>query len=194
MADADQHAADGAAHEPRDVEDVRSPPGAQRETVQRREHPHEPVHEEVARAQTLLGRDSLEVGLESQANAELARFQLAREIGPNLVVPELASEGFRFRRAQLLRFDTEPVAQLLYLGASGAPLALYAKAGEGSDAPRFRRYGAIGGVAWSQEGVAYLLAGEADEASLLRLADTIVQTQSAGAAEEKTAPTDKPKS
>lgn len=150
--------------------------------------------EEVARAQTLLGRDSLEVGLESQANAELARFQLAREIGPNLVVPELASEGFRFRRAQLLRFDAEPVAQLLYLGASGAPLALYAKAGEGSDAPRFRRYGAIGGVAWSQEGVTYLLAGEADEASLLRLADTIVQTQPAGAAEEKTAPTNKPKS
>ena len=34
-------------------------------------------------------------------------------------------------RAQLLRFGGEPLAQLLYLGTSGAPLALYAKKGEG---------------------------------------------------------------
>ena len=131
--------------------------------------------EEVARAQALLGRDSLEVGLESQANADLVHFQLAQAVGPNLVVPDLASEGLRFKRAQLLRFDSNPVAQLLYLGASGAPLALYAKAGEGGAAPRFKPYGEIGGVTWSQGGIVYLLAGEADEPRLLRLADAIRQ-------------------
>ena len=70
-------------------------------------------------------------------------------------------------RAQLLRSGEEPLAQLLYLGASGAPLALYAKKGEGDAAPAFKRYGALGGVAWSQGGVAYLLAGEGDKAPLL---------------------------
>ena len=51
-------------------------------------------------------------------------------------------------RAQLLRSGDEPLAQLLYLGASGAPLALYAKKSEETAAPSFKRYGALGGVAW----------------------------------------------
>jgi hypothetical protein len=76
-------------------------------------------------------------------------------------------------RAQLLRSGNEPLAQLLYLGARGAPLALYAKKGEGTAAPSFKLYGALGGVAWSQSGVTYLLAGEEDEASLMKLANAI---------------------
>jgi len=143
--------------------------------------------EELARAQALLSRDSLEVGLNSQANAELVRFQLARAVGPGLLVPELESEGLRFMRAQLLRFDAEPVAQLLYLGASGAPFALYAKAGEASAEPSFRRYGEVGSVAWSQDGITYLLAGEAGEASLLRLADRIRQMENSADAAKNSA-------
>ncbi len=70
-------------------------------------------------------------------------------------------------RAQLLHFGEEPLAQLLYLGTSGAPLALYAKKGEETFTPPFKQYDDIGSVAWSQGGIAYLLAGEGDEASLL---------------------------
>jgi hypothetical protein len=72
-----------------------------------------------------------------------------------------------------LSFGGEPLAQLLYLGTSGAPLALYAKKGGDSARPRLERYGAIAGVAWSEEGVDYLLAGEKDEVSLLSLAEAI---------------------
>lgn len=129
--------------------------------------------EEAARAQALLGRASLEVGLDSQGNRDLIAFQLAQTIGPNLDPPDLAPQGFRFVRAQLLHFGEEPLAQLLYLGTSGAPLALYAKKGEETLTPLFKQYGAVGSVAWSQGGIAYLLAGEGDEASLLRLADAI---------------------
>ena len=129
--------------------------------------------EEAVRAQALLGRASLEVGLESQGNAELVDFQLAQAIGSSLTSPDLAAQGFRFMRAQLLHFGEEPLAQLLYLGTSGAPLALYAKKGEGTLTPLYKRYDGIGSVAWSQGGIAYLLAGEGDQASLLRLAETI---------------------
>jgi anti-sigma factor RsiW len=129
--------------------------------------------EEAVRAQALLSRATLEVGLESQGNRDLVGFQLAQAIGPNLNPPDLAPQGFRFMRAQLLHFGEEPLAQLLYLGTSGAPIALYAKKGEGTSTPLFKRYGDIGSVAWSQGGIAYLLAGEGDEASLLRLADAI---------------------
>jgi anti-sigma factor RsiW len=129
--------------------------------------------EDAARAQVLLGRASVEVGLESQGNAELVGFQLAQAIGPNLAVPDLTSHGLRFMRGQLLRSGDEPLAQLLYLGQSGAPLALYAKKGEATEAPSFRRYRALGGVTWSQDGITYLLAGEGSETSLLRLANAI---------------------
>ena len=131
--------------------------------------------DDVARAQALLSRASVEVGLESQANRDLVAFQLAQAIGPGLKLPDLEPQGYRFVRAQLLRSGEEPVAQLLYLGTSGAPLSLYAKKGEGSSAPRFKQYGAIGSVAWSQDGIAYLLAGEADAALLQRLAEGIRQ-------------------
>jgi anti-sigma factor RsiW len=129
--------------------------------------------EDAARAHALLSRASVEVGLESQGNRDLVAFQLAQAIGPNLMVPDLSGEGLRFMRAQLLRSGDEPLAQLLYLGASGAPLALYAKKSEETSPPSFKRYGALGGVAWSQSGIAYLLAGEGDEASLTNLAEAI---------------------
>jgi anti-sigma factor RsiW len=138
--------------------------------------------EEAARAQALISRASLEVGLESQGNQDLIAFQLAPTIGPALKLPDLQPQGFRFVRAQLLRSGEEPLAQLLYLATSGAPLALYAKkGGEGTGAPVFKQYGAIGSVAWSQDGIAYLLAGEGDEASLMRLAERIGQEPQAPA-------------
>jgi anti-sigma factor RsiW len=130
--------------------------------------------EEAARAQALLSRASVEVGLESQGNRDLVAFQLAQAISPNLGVPDLAPQGFRFMRAQLLRSSEAPLAQLLYLGTSGAPLALYAKKGEGAAAsPSFKQYGSLGSVAWSQAGITYLLAGEGNEASLMKLANAI---------------------
>ena len=129
--------------------------------------------EEAARAQALLGRASVEVGLDSQGNRDLIAFQLAQAIGPRFDLPDLTPQGFRFTRAQLLQFGAEPLAQILYLGSRGAPLALYVRKGEGTQAPAFKRYGGIGGVAWSQGGLSYLLAGDEPAAPLLKLADAI---------------------
>jgi anti-sigma factor RsiW len=145
--------------------------------------------DEAVHAQALLSRATLEVGLESQANQDLVAFQLAQAIGPSLKLPDLAPQGFRFVRAQLLRAGDEPLAQLLYLGTSGAPFALYAKKGEGAAAPVFKVRGAIGSVAWSQGGIIYLLAGEADAARLMKLAEKIRQeTQPPSRAEESADP------
>ncbi len=129
--------------------------------------------EEVLRAQALLSRASVEVGLESQDNFDLVAFQLAQAIGPAVKLPKLQAQGLKFMRAQLLRFDGKPLAQMLYLGAERAPLALYAMRGGGKTGPLFRREGAIGSVSWKDDGIAYLLAGEEDEATLLRLAEKI---------------------
>jgi anti-sigma factor RsiW len=129
--------------------------------------------EEVARAQVLLSRAGLEIGLDSQGNRDLMAVALQRAIGTELAPPDLGAEGFRFVRAQLLNFGGEPLAELLYLGSSGAPLALYAKKGGEGAASQAKRYGTLTGIAWSQGGLDYLLAGEGDEASLLRLARAV---------------------
>jgi anti-sigma factor RsiW len=129
--------------------------------------------EETVRAQALLSRESLEVGLESEANYDLVAFQLAHILRTGLKFPNLDAQGFRFVRAQALRFGDAPLIQILYLGTKGGPLALYAKKGEASDTLTPGRYGAINTVAWAEDGVSYLLAGEVEDALLMRTATRI---------------------
>ena len=133
--------------------------------------PHD-WREEVLRAQALLGRASLEIGLDSLGNQDFIAFRLGRAIGTGFTLPDLGQAGYRFARAQILRFGEEPLAQLLYLDASSTPLALYVKKGGADAAPEAKRYGALEGVAWTQGGVAYLLAGERGK-PLAGLAETI---------------------
>ena len=129
--------------------------------------------EEAARAHALLSRASVEVGLKSQSNPDFVAFQLGRILGTDVKLPNLEPQGFRFVRAQVLRSGGEPLTQILFLGSSGAPLALYAKKGEGSGTLTPKHYGAIGTVGWAEEGVAYLLAGEAEDGLLMRIATKI---------------------
>lgn len=129
--------------------------------------------EEAARAHALLSRQTLEVGLESQANYDFVAFQLAQILEAAPKIPNLEPQGFRFVRAQALRFGDEPLAQILYLGAEGEPLALYAKRGEGPAVLSPEEFGDIRTVAWSEDGISYLLAGETDAALLMRIATKI---------------------
>lgn len=136
--------------------------------------------EAAARAHALLSRASVEVGLESQGNQDLVAFQIAQAIGPAVKLPDLEAQGVKFVRAQILRFGDKPLAQMLYLGAHKDPLALYAMRGGGGDSrPVFRQEGAVGSVSWKDDGIAYLLAGEDDEAALFRLAEKIRNEPSA---------------
>jgi len=129
--------------------------------------------EDAARAHALLSRASLEVGLESQGNYDLVAFQLAQFLGAEPKLPNLEAQGFRFIRAQMLRVGDEPLAQILYLGAHGGPLALYAKKGEGSGTFSSKQYGSVRTVAWAEDGIAYLLAGELEDPLLTRIATRI---------------------
>ena len=63
------------------------------------------------------------------------------------------------------------------------PLALYATrdGGQATDKDAdYRSEGGLGALSWSGEGLAYLLAGEEDEATLRRLAETIKKGDSSG--------------
>ena len=128
----------------------------------------------------MLSRESVEVGLESEGNQDLVAFQVAQAVGPAVKLPNLEAQGLKFMRAQLLHFDDKPLAQMLYLAVHKDPLALYAMRGGGGDSkPVFKQEGAIGTVSWRDDGISYLLAGEDDEAALVRLAEKIRNEPSA---------------
>jgi anti-sigma factor RsiW len=129
--------------------------------------------EDVARAHALLSRESLEVGLENQGNYNLVAFQLSQIFGANPKIPNLEAQGFTFVRAQVLRIGDEPLTQILYLGERGAPLALYAMKGEGPETLSAERYGAIETITWAEGGIVYLLAGDIDDALLMRIATRV---------------------
>ncbi|MFD0987652.1 anti-sigma factor family protein [Methyloligella solikamskensis] len=129
--------------------------------------------ERAAQAHALVSRESLEVSIESQKNPYLLSFQLTKAIGQNVRGPDLRPDGYRFIRAQVLRLEGKPIAQMLYLPESGSPLALYATPGGEDAPPDFLKEGPVGAVKWSEGGIAYLLAAEAGEEDLLRIAEKI---------------------
>lgn len=131
--------------------------------------------EEATRAHALLSRETVQIGLESQANVDFVSVQLARMLGADAKLPNLEAQGFLFKRVQTLRFGDEPLAQILYLGLKGAPIALYAKkgAGDASETLLPGRFGDVNTVSWSEDGMSYLLAGAHDDALLMRIATRI---------------------
>jgi len=131
---------------------------------------------EIARTQALFGREALEVSLESQANRDLVRFQLANAIGAAIVVPDLGDLGFRFVRAQLLRRAGAPIAQISYLPDQGAPIALYATAfDQHGPPPGAHAEDGVQTRAWVHGGIAYVLAAGLGAAETTRLAEAVKQ-------------------
>jgi anti-sigma factor RsiW len=129
---------------------------------------------EVALTQGMFSREALEVSLESQANPDLVRFQLASVIGPSLALPDLESEGLRFMRGQILRSSGEPIAQISYLPEKGPPIALYAKAeSNGQTGLGSLSQGDVRTRAWVHEGIAYVLAAALSGPEMDALADKI---------------------
>ena len=66
--------------------------------------------ETAARAQGLLSRESLEVGLEGQGNLDLVALQLGQAVGPGLKLPNLDRDGYRSRHGRGHRHRWYPVA------------------------------------------------------------------------------------
>lgn len=138
--------------------------------------PREPSWQEDAqRAYSLLGRESFEVASDSQANPEFARFQLAKALGPAVVLPDLRAEGLVFQRLQLLRHGGRPLVQMVYLPGEGEPVAIYARPapGDAATATSLHATGPVAMASWTQDEVSYLLAARLPEDRILALAKAV---------------------
>ncbi|MDA7947539.1 MAG: hypothetical protein MPJ78_08675 [Hyphomicrobiaceae bacterium] len=130
--------------------------------------------DDIARAHTLLSRDTFSTSLLGEGNADLVGFKIAKVFGKEFQIPDLSAEDLIFQRAQMLQHDGVPFAQVAYLPKKGAPLALYAKETSGIAQPiQIREKDGLSLAAWTHRGLEMLLAGSLPEDKLRAVAHTI---------------------
>ena len=114
---------------------------------------------------------------------------LSKRLGRQLVVPDLAADGFRLMGGRLLPAEDGPAAQFMYEKGNGERLTLYLRAGVGGEtAFRYHEEGGIGAVYWSDEGFGYAIAAKADRNLLLRIAEIVYRQTSPEGARAKIPP------
>ena len=125
---------------------------------------HAAWRQAVADYQVLYTRETL-AGLgadRGQQDAGLARVgtQLGLELAPNAVMaPELD-----YKRAQILEFGDQPLAQLAYLHEDEIPVAFcITRLDQVDQAPRAERLQGLNVVHWIKDGFAFMVIGDAPE-------------------------------
>ena len=114
---------------------------------------------------------------------------LSKRLGRQLVVPDLASAGFRLMGGRLLPAMDGPAAQFMYENGNAERVTLYLRAGVGGEtAFRYHQEGGIGAFYWSDEGFGYAITAKADRDLLLRIAEIVYQQTSPGGAKAKIPP------
>jgi len=114
---------------------------------------------------------------------------LSKRLGRQLVVPDLASAGFRLMGGRLLPAEDGPAAQFMYENGTGERLTLYLRTGVGDEtAFRYHEDGGIGAFYWSDEGFGYAIAAKADRDLLLRVAELVYRQTSPDGARAKIPP------
>ena len=130
--------------------------------------------DDVARAHTLLSRDTFSTSLLGEGNSDLVGFKIAKVFGKEFRIPDLSTHDLVFQRAQMLQRDGVPFAQVAYLPKRGAPFALYAKESKSVAQPiQIREKDGLSLATWTHRGLEMLLAGPLPEDQLRAVAHTI---------------------
>ena len=114
---------------------------------------------------------------------------LSKRLGRDLIVPDLASAGFKLMGGRLLPAEDGQAAQFMYENGSSERLTLYLRAGVGGEtAFRYHEEGGVGAFYWSDEGFGYAIAAKADRELLLRIGELIYRQTSPDGARAKLPP------
>jgi anti-sigma factor RsiW len=131
------------------------------------------------------------VEVDATQEAHLVQW-LSKRLGRQLVVPDLTAAGFQLMGGRLLPAENSLAAQFMYEKGKER-LTLYLRSGIGGEAAfRYHEDNGIGAFYWSDEGFGYALAGKADRAVLLKVAELVYQQLSTDAAKGKSPPPGKP--
>jgi anti-sigma factor RsiW len=117
----------------------------------------------------------VEVGADQEAH--LVKW-LSKRLGTELKPPHLGNAGYELVGGRLLPGDKGPAAQFMYQDTRGQRLTLYVRHNEDTNretAFRYAQEGKVGVFYWIDGGMGYALSGEADKASLLKVANVVYQ-------------------
>jgi anti-sigma factor RsiW len=128
----------------------------------------EPWLQMVSSYHAMYGRETVLDGGVAQAQVAALASRLQQAHGLALKIPDLQAQGLQFVRAQQLQHEGQMVLQLVYLPASGPPLALCLMPAAAQPERSFTLHGQQG-LAWFANGWAYVLIGQAPAAQLQTL-------------------------
>ena len=133
-------------------------------------------NEDIAELHAYFTPEALTAARDSQSNADVVRFQLAKLSSQAIGLPDFSQSGLRFVRAQTLSYRGNRLMQLVYTGKSDPLVALYITAGEDESPISAGRFGDVKTVSWSQGGLRFLIAADMTQEALRALA-AIAQSQ-----------------
>ena len=109
--------------------------------------------------------------------ADVQAAQLARvdsKLGLNLSPEAVALPGVDFKRAQLLEYDDQPLAQIAYLDPETGPMALcIVRSGKGAKEPDIEGRKGMNVIYWSTATHAFMLIGHAPVDRMREIADAV---------------------
>jgi anti-sigma factor RsiW len=98
---------------------------------------------------------------------------ISEKLGMPLTPADVAVQGLSFRMAQILSYDSAPLAEIAYVDAEDRPVIFCIIANGGGDAPiRSEKRGDLSLSSWSHAGRGYLVIGRLPEQQSAELART----------------------
>ncbi|NKB28015.1 MAG: anti-sigma factor [Rhodobacteraceae bacterium] len=117
-------------------------------------------------------RHLVEVGADESDHIET---WLGNTVGARFDIPDLTSFGLTFQGGRLLVANAKPVAQLMYLDADGAVVALClqrsAKSPQGAPEFKEQQINGFDFISWSANGADYVVIGPMDQENLNAVAE-----------------------
>ncbi|GAB7525193.1 anti-sigma factor [Paraburkholderia sp. 2C] len=105
--------------------------------------------------------------------------EIRQEDGLDVHVPDLSASGLTFKRVQRLRFHGRPLVQIVYLPASGSPVALcVTKEAKPDRAIAEQRIDDMSVVTWRRGQLGYALIGKRDGVALPDLGKMLADSRS----------------
>lgn len=113
--------------------------------------------------------------LSTDSASQIAQLDtVGSKLGMVLTPESVALPGANFRRAQLLQYDGQPLAQLAYLDPEEGPIALcFVRSSNGAAVPRTERRHGLNVRYWSSKEHAFMLIGYASVERLTTGADDV---------------------
>lgn len=125
--------------------------------------------------QSLYVRETVEKIQDGSLKVDGLRSELSAKMNVPVHLPEFTSEGFEFVRAQQLGYKGETLAQLVYLGESGLPVALCFMPDDSPDKKlSVTKSSGLSAGTWRKAGLRFVLVGDIDETTITKLHDLSV--------------------